>query len=191
LFHVPPKSPKLDAADAVFAVVKLKSKPSVVMCWHAPSISIELPRKDCPPTALVSSSDDPPLVSSMDVPRMVFGVPASTRHAGDDPSTLQTISEDPTSQRGTAGRIRRVATTRRSYSVLRRAVSRFASDCGAAAMLKLRLEFDRFTAHIHGVYSPIRIHSKSRVSTSRGARCEKGIIPTCASSAISTFSRWR
>src|SRR5580692_7495647 len=103
LFHVPPKSPKLDAADAVFAVVKLKSKPSVVMCWHAPSISIELPRKDCPPTALVSSSDDPPLVSSMDVPRMVFGVPASTRHAGDDPSTLQTISEDPTSQRGTAG----------------------------------------------------------------------------------------
>src|SRR5208282_3829288 len=39
LSHVPPKSPKLDAAGAIFLVVKLKSKPADVTCWHAPSIS--------------------------------------------------------------------------------------------------------------------------------------------------------
>src|SRR5215472_18218014 len=40
--QVPPKSPRLDAADVIFFVVKVKSMRGPETPWQAPSISIEL-----------------------------------------------------------------------------------------------------------------------------------------------------
>src|SRR5476649_1994898 len=42
LFHVPPRSPKPEAAEAIFVVVKLNQGPVGEACWQEPSISVAL-----------------------------------------------------------------------------------------------------------------------------------------------------